>query len=284
MSIKKYLDKTESLKGKEILVTGATSGIGLSLARHILYKDGTLVILARNLKKAEGIKKQLLEEYPQGNIDILRYDQSDKKVINEAVNEIKERYPNFYALVLNAGILCPEEKEPREDGYTLTYFTNFIGLQYFIEQMRPYLKENQRLIMQGSFVANTRKIRAKVDYKDAKTPLFKQYVISKSAVESLFYSYSTEDKSPSQIYLTEPGLTKTNIVRDLNPVVRVLGKAFLAIVSHSSKKAALTIIKALQSTTPNESYIVPRGLKTYMGYPKLKPFPNRRKRLYLLDY
>ena len=284
MSIRRYLDKTESLKGKEILVTGATSGIGLSLARHILHKEGTLVILARNLKKADGIKKQLLEEYPDSSIDILRYDQSDKKVIDEAVNNIREKYPNFYALVLNAGVLCPEEKESREDGYTLTYFTNFIGLDYFIKQLRPYLKQNQRLIMQGSFVANTRKIKAKVDYKDAKTPLFKQYVISKSAVESLFYSYTIGNQFPSQIYLTEPGLTKTNIVRDLNPVVRVLGKAFLATVSHSSRKAALTIIKALQSTTPNKSYIIPRGLKTYMGYPKIKTFPNKRKRLYLLDY
>ena len=54
MTVKKYLERFTSFKGKKIIITGATAGIGLSLAKILVSKDANVVILARNLKKANG--------------------------------------------------------------------------------------------------------------------------------------------------------------------------------------------------------------------------------------
>ena len=51
MTIKKYLAKLEDLFGKEVLITGGTSGIGLAIVRHLLAKNAKVTILARNLEK-----------------------------------------------------------------------------------------------------------------------------------------------------------------------------------------------------------------------------------------
>ena len=59
MSVKKYLDKLEDLTGQKIIVTGGTSGIGLSIVKELLIKGADVVILARNLTKANEVKTSL---------------------------------------------------------------------------------------------------------------------------------------------------------------------------------------------------------------------------------
>ena len=81
----------------------------------------------------------------------------------------------------------------------------------------------------------------------------------------------------------EPGITNSDIIRDFPPVIRKLGHSFLKIFSHSTDKAALTALKALQSSVNPGSYIIPRGFLSFMGYPKFRIFPERRKRSYMID-
>lgn len=60
MKISRYLDNLESLENKEIIVTGGTSGIGLSIVHHLLYKHANVIILARNKNKSLEVKTNLL--------------------------------------------------------------------------------------------------------------------------------------------------------------------------------------------------------------------------------
>ena len=281
MKIIRYLDSLSSLENKTILVTGATSGIGLCLANQILYKKGKLVILARNLNKANKVKEDLLNKYPGAYIDIIEFDQSKKTLMDKALVEVINKYKDFYALVINAGIYMPDANAVDEEGYTLTYSTNGIGLYYFFYKIIPYLTKEQRVILQGSFVSGWNQAK-KVDLKDTSYPLHKQYVISKSMVESLYYHHLNTDNNYS-LYLTEPGFTKTELTKNLSKVL----KKFLAIVMaplyHSTEKASLTIMKALDKDTIDKSYIVPRGALTYVGFPAIRKFPKKRRREYLYN-
>lgn len=68
MTIKKYLDESNTLVGKKILLTGGTSGISLCLADQLLYKGADVIILARNQNKSLEVKNKLLEKYPNGHL------------------------------------------------------------------------------------------------------------------------------------------------------------------------------------------------------------------------
>ena len=281
MKINTYLDKLDDLKGQTLIVSGGTSGIGLSLVRHLLYKNASVVILARNLLKAEKIRNELLKEYPNSFIDIIEFDQSNFDLIASASKQIEQKYPGFDGIILNAGIFKPSKNAKEKCDWPLTLLTNYIGLGYFLDNLMSFINDNQKVILQGSFVSSYH-IKKKFSLKDKSLSDITQYNISKAGVEALYHYYKTNYPN-YHFYLTEPGLVSTDIIRDFSPFLRKVGKAFLKFVSHSSDKAALTIMFALKKETKNHSYIVPRGLFNFMGYPKLKKFPKRRERQYLVN-
>lgn len=282
MNVKKYLDNLQQFNGKKIIVTGGTSGIGLSIVKEVLIKGGDTVIMARNLTKANEVKEKLLEQYPDRKIDIVEYDQSEDQSVIAASEVIAKEHSDFYALVLNAGTFQNKHKQSLKDDYCLTIKTNYIGLSLLLDSLLPKLKEEHRFIFQGSLVAGWR--NKKIDsLKDKNLSAFQQYIISKSGVEALFYHYSKLEQDIFSFYMVEPGITSTDIIRDFPSFIRWAGKIFLKVFSHSNDKAALTALLAMQPEVIKNSYIVPRGLGTMMGFPKIKKFPKKRERTYLYE-
>ena len=73
MKYEAYVEKNiPSLEGKRFLVTGANSGLGYSACKTFLSKGAAVIMACRNLTKAEKAKKELLELYPNGKIDIVK--------------------------------------------------------------------------------------------------------------------------------------------------------------------------------------------------------------------
>lgn len=280
MSIKKYLERFEDLSNKKVLITGGTSGIGLSLTEQLLSKNATVVILARNMKKANEVKNSLLEKYKDAQLSFIQYDQSDDQSVINAAKEVAEKHNDFYALVLNAGITQQKKPVKYVDGYPLTIKTNLIGLSLFLETLLPLLNEKHRFIFQGSLVAgwHLKKIKS---YKDKNISFWQQYFISKAGVEALYYYY-LEQHLNHEFLLVEPGISVTNIIREFPPVIRFLAKAFAVLFSNPVEKASLPALLAVSSTTKDGSYIIPRGLLDWRGYPKIKKFPPKRRRSYLV--
>lgn len=282
MKIRTYLDKLEDMTDKKVIVTGGTSGIGLSLVKHLLSKNAKVVIMARNMIKAEEVKNKLLEIYPDNPVSFIQYDQSNKESIVNACEMIIKEHSDFYALVLNAGLIQSTKGTTYVDDVPLTIYTNFIGTSLIIDELLPKLSGTHRIVIQGSVVGG-------MSFKKVKTlklknkKALKQYIISKSAVEALFYYHSKNENQNISFYLVEPGVTNSDIIREFPPVIRKLGHIFLKTVSHSTDKAALTAMLAMQNDTKPNSYIIPRGFLSFMGYPKFRKFPRKRERQYFID-
>ena len=276
MTLKKYLTKIEDMTNKKIVLTGGTSGIGLSFLKHLVDKNAFVILLVRNIKKAEAIVKEL--NYP--NIDIIEYDQSSYNSIKKGIDILLDKYPSVDSIVLNAGVMS--RTKDLMEGHPYSIGVNYYGVRYFIEYIAPKLTNKTKIIIQGSLVAGFH-LNKKTDIESNNFKTFKEYNISKMCVEAYTYKLIKERLYPNiDFVLTEPGVTSTSITRDLDSFLKHVGKVFVSTFFHSVNKASLTLLEAVSSRAIHGSYIVPRGLFTISGYPKYKEFPKKRIREYLI--
>ena len=121
---KRYLNKKckNSIVGKTIVITGATSGIGLKAAEELLYLGANLILAARNKEKAENIKQKLIEEYKDSTIDIYPLDLASLDSIKKFAARIKRNKVDVYGFVNNAGVFSGKNRTI--DGYPLVMGTN----------------------------------------------------------------------------------------------------------------------------------------------------------------
>lgn len=277
MTVNKYLEKIEDLSNRKIALAGGTSGVGLQLLFHLVKKNASIVLLARNTRKAQAI----IDALDYKNIDLIEYDQASFKSIEIGVDTLLKKHPDVDTIVLNAGELS--KKGMTEEGYSLTIGVNYFGVRHFIEYISPKLSNRVRFVVQGSLVAGT-KVKKNDDLTRLDYGVFKQYNLSKAHLESYIHKLVIDNKYPNLEYvITEPGITSTGITRHFSKFIQKSGKVFLKVFFSSPKVTSLTLLTGVSRLSSNGDLITPRGLFTMSGYPKIKKFPHKRERTYLFE-
>ena len=87
-----------NFKGKKILITGATGGIGKALVKKFLSLDGTILATGTNTEKLDSLKK----EFP--SLNVLKFDISDHSKIEDFIENVSSQLVGLDVLVNNAGI------------------------------------------------------------------------------------------------------------------------------------------------------------------------------------
>lgn len=92
---------------KVVLITGASSGVGLALCRRLLKEDDGLhlCLACRNLSKAEAVRASLLASHPDAEVTTVQVDVSSLSSVFRASKELKERFQRLDYVYLNAGIM-----------------------------------------------------------------------------------------------------------------------------------------------------------------------------------
>jgi dehydrogenase/reductase SDR family protein 12 len=93
------------LDSRTIVITGATSGLGLATARLVVPTGATVVLVARNATKAAATRDQLLALGGSGEVHVVTADMSDLDSVRAAAAELRRRHPRIDALAHNAGAL-----------------------------------------------------------------------------------------------------------------------------------------------------------------------------------
>ncbi len=138
---------------KTWFITGASSGIGLGIAKAVLKRGDNAVVTARNISKFDQLKK----EYPK-NLFPVSLELSDKNSIYVAVQTVLEQFDSVDVLINNAGhgyLSGVEEGDP--EGVDRLFKTNFFGAVELIKQILPQMrKQKSGAIVNVSSIAAAR--------------------------------------------------------------------------------------------------------------------------------
>lgn len=92
------------LKDKAAVVTGGTAGIGKEIARAFAKEGAHVAIFGTNAERAKEVLEQLKQTYPAQKFLVKLADVSDKKAVDQALQEILTEFGKIDILVNNAGI------------------------------------------------------------------------------------------------------------------------------------------------------------------------------------
>ena len=100
----KGLNKQQVGRGKTILITGASSGLGEGMARLFAKLGYNLAICARRTERLENLKAELLAQYPDIRIEYRILDVSDYDAIFTVFDAFAADFGHIDRVVVNAGI------------------------------------------------------------------------------------------------------------------------------------------------------------------------------------
>ena len=114
------------LSGKEIIITGASAGIGVETARALAKAGARVVIGARNLEKAEAVAKDIRESTKNQNVEVEKLELGSLASVNDFVKRYLEKKRPLHILINNAGVM-ETVKSYTVDGFETTFGTNHVG-------------------------------------------------------------------------------------------------------------------------------------------------------------
>src|SRR5262245_35936062 len=188
-----------SFAAKTVIITGASRGLGLELAREFALKHANVVLLARNRHQLAEAEQELASM--GASVMAMVCDVTNEQEVHSAIAAIAEKSETIDVLINNAGIIQVGPAEHiRLDDFAEAMAVHFWGPLYLMREVIPYMKRQG-----GGRVVNIASIGGKIA-----VPHLVSYAASKFALVGLSEGMRSE-LAKDGIYVTTvcPGLMRT---------------------------------------------------------------------------
>ena len=135
------------LRGKRILVTGVSAGIGVETARALAAHGAHVVGAARDLAKAEKATEEVRKAAADngGGFELVALDLGDLKSVRACADALVAKGERLDVVIANAGVMAtPLGKTV--DGFETQFGTNHLGHFVFVNRIASLMGEGSRLI------------------------------------------------------------------------------------------------------------------------------------------
>ena len=201
------------MKGKTVLVTGSSSGIGFETAKALAGMGSEVILAARSEEKLKEAVTAIKTATGNESLKYYTADFSSQKSIRALAAQVKKDYTKLDVLINNAGGVFPQFKL-NEDGLEMTIGTNHFAYFLLTNLLLDLLKkaDSARIVS----VASDSHYQGKIDFESFKKD--KGYFILKAYAQSklanvLFTAELAERLQGTRITANSlhPGFVKTDI-------------------------------------------------------------------------
>lgn len=280
------------LSGKVVIITGASSGLGLATATAMAEKNATVILAVRSLEKGQAALTHIKTIYPMANAKLMRLDLADLESIRAFANQFIHEYDTLSILVNNAGIMNTPFRLT-SDGFESQFGCNHLGHFALTGLLLPRLLNtpSSRVVTVSSLVAHGAAIR--FDNLDGSKGYSGWKFYGQSKLANMMFARELNNKLvrhqlDTMSIACHPGFSNTNLMsfgsgKRANPLLRMISNL-------ASQPADMGALPSLYSATSlnisGGEYIGPDGRGGKKGYPKLDPIidklyqPNTSQKLW----
>ncbi len=196
------------LKNLNALITGASQGLGRTIAEHFLREGANVLLCARSERDLAATRDALAAQFPDRRVMARPCDVANENQVNELVAAALREFGTIHALVLNAGIYGPmgPTESVNLDEWRRAMDINLYGVLLPCRALIPHFKQVGRgkiVVLSGGGATNP-------------LPNISAYAASKAAVVRLMETLAEELKAHHvDVNAIAPGALATRLVDEV---------------------------------------------------------------------
>jgi NAD(P)-dependent dehydrogenase (short-subunit alcohol dehydrogenase family) len=280
-------DSLPDQSGRVIVITGATSGLGLICAQTLAARGAELVLAVRNTANGETVAGGIRAKHPGAKITVGALDLASLASVGEFARRIDGTMPRVDVLLNNAGLGMQPTRHTTRDGFEQQFGTNHLGHFALTAQLIPALLRAPapRVVP----VASMAHRRGKIAWDDLQSerPYDGRAAYNQSKLANLMFGLelaarATEQASRLSSIPAHPGFSMTGFIKATEMPGWKQGVANLAglILGQSAEAGSWPLLYA--SAMPhaqNGQYWGPDGMLEIRGKPAVgRVWPHAQDR------
>ncbi len=268
------LEGVPDLKGRKVLITGASSGLGFATAVELARRGARVIMAVRSgiPQKGEAVK----QKSGSALVDMIHVDLSDPGSIDTCIAGVKERFGSLDVLICNAAVVTNQSrttKQGLDEMFMVNYFAKFLLINGLIESgcIRMGGPEKPRIIIVNS---ESHRNPEKIEWEAF--GIYEPYGIKKSVSMYGYYKLllltmanelsrrlNPEGEPACPVAALCPGPVNSNIARESPALFQPLLKLVFRIFFRSPETACrpvvyLAAVDQLQSTPMEYLFLMQR--------------------------
>jgi NAD(P)-dependent dehydrogenase (short-subunit alcohol dehydrogenase family) len=212
--------KGVDLKGKRILVTGVSAGLGIETARTLVAHGADVVGAARDLEKAQRATSEVSKAAAEtgASFELVELDLANLKSVRAAADKLVADGRLFDVIIANAGVMATPLGKT-EDGFETQFGTNHLGHFVFVNRIAKLIKDGGRLVNLSSSGHRF----SNVDLKDPNfetTPYEPFVAYGRSKTANILFAVEFDrrhGKRGVRATAVHPGGIQTELARHMDP-------------------------------------------------------------------